>query len=234
MTTASSSREPVLSRLVERHMRNLEIARAQHPTDASEPVAVKDFIAVSRMVGSGGRSLAVAVAAELGWPLLDREILQAMAGDDAIRQRLYESMDERELSWFELAMRALPNNRYAANDYFRQLSQTVLMLARSQNVVFLGRAADLILPRDHGMRVRLISSTPRRIQRHADSQGCALDDAREAVKRIDEERSRFIARHFHVDALDPLRHDLIINLDRWTTTEATHIILAAARQRHMQ
>jgi cytidylate kinase len=234
MTTASSSRDPALSRLVEKHMRNLEIARTQHHDDVAEPVAVKDFVAISRMVGSGGRAVAEAIARELDWPLLDREILQAMAGDDDIRQRLYESMDERDLTWFELAVRALPSNRYTANDYFRQLSHTILMLARSQHAIFLGRAADLILPRDRGMRVRLIAGIEHRIQRYGAARDCGLDDAREAVKRIEEERARFIASHFHVDALDPLRHDLVINLDRWTTTEAARIILAAVEQRNME
>jgi len=84
--------------MVEKQMRNWELAKAQRLT-VPEPrrAEVEDFIAISRSVGAGGNSVAVVLGEALGWPVFDKEILQTMAGDDAIRREIYASMDERDI-----------------------------------------------------------------------------------------------------------------------------------------
>ncbi|MCP5110323.1 MAG: cytidylate kinase-like family protein, partial [bacterium] len=65
------------SRLVERQMRNWELARAQRVEVPAVPGAkeVEHYVAISRTVGSGGSEVAVLLGERLGWPVFDKEIL---------------------------------------------------------------------------------------------------------------------------------------------------------------
>ncbi|HNQ24088.1 MAG TPA: cytidylate kinase-like family protein [Phycisphaerae bacterium] len=226
------SQLPGLAKLVERQMRNWEIARAQRPdVPTTERPAVQDFIAVSRTVGSGGAEVASQLAERLGWPLFDREILQAMAGDDRIRHHLYEVMDERDLTWFEATARGLNLSEVSANDYFRRLTETVLSLARQSRAIFLGRGIDLILPRDRGLRVRVTAPRRQRLALLSQRLGLSPQETESELERITLEREDFIRRRFGVEANDPVRHDFVVNLERLTVHDAVELILRAARLR---
>ena len=158
--------------------------------------------------------------------MFGREILEAMAEDDAIRRRIYSRMDERDLTWWEESLRAVLDADFVRNDYFKRLCETVLSLARQARSVFVGRGADLILPANRGLRVRLVASSESRVRRYAAATGRDEEKARREVERIEKERAEFLHHRFRTDASDPLRHDLIVNLDRWETEDVvgmTHI-----------
>lgn len=217
-----------LSSLVEKQMRNWELARAQHLNGPRPQMkAVHDFVSISRRPGSGGVEMASLLGERLSWPVFDRELLHAMAGDDAIRERLYESMDERDLSWLEEMLRSLMPSEFPCNDYFHRLTGTVLSIARKGEAVFLGRAADLILPKRVGLRVRITAPLEYCIQRKASRRNLTPEQARAEIQRIEQERAQFIENHFDVDARDECRHDLIINAERFTPKETLGLIVSA-------
>ena len=92
-----------MARVVERQMRNWELARSQR-LKLPEPKRqeVEDFVCVSRRVATpGAEEVAARLGKKLGWPVFDKEILEAMAGDDFYRQQIYANMDQRDLSWTE-------------------------------------------------------------------------------------------------------------------------------------
>ena len=217
-----------LERLVERQMRNWELARAQRLTVPKEQRAdVEDFIAISRLVGAGGRELASRLGELLGWPVFDKELLGAMAGDDAMREHIYSSMDERDMSWSEETLRSIVQPEFVKNDYFHRLTQTVLSIARQGHAVFLGRAIDLILPQNRGLRVRLTAPTERRVKAYAAAGGLNDAEALQELTRIDHERAEFVRRHFQIDPVDATRADLTINLERLSVADAVELILLA-------
>lgn len=225
-----SSFSPTMSRVVEKQMRNWEIARQQQD-GGSAPRAgpVMDFIAISRSVGLPGEEIATQLHERLGWPVFDREILQAMAGDDECRRQLYDAMDERDLSWMEEFLQSVSFAAAGKDDYFHRLTETVLSLARKGHTVFLGRATDMILPREMGLRVRVTAARSYCIKQYAKAKGVLPEQARREVEEIEHERARFIRHHFRVEAGDQARHDLIINLEHLTTQQAVELIHAALR-----
>lgn len=228
MAIKLTSADPALSRLVEKQMRNWELARSQRistPTPKREEV--EDFLCISRMVGVDDRKVATLVGERLGWPVFDREILEAMAGDDDFRRQIYTSMDQRDLSWWEEALRSLMDRDFVRNDYFHRLCETLLSLARQGNSVFLGRGADLVLPRNRGFRVRLVAPLTARAERFAEITGLAPKKARDEIRRIEKERAEFLQRHFGVGADDPLRYDITINLEGFSHEQAVDLILQA-------
>jgi cytidylate kinase len=217
------------ARIFERQMRNWEIARAQQR--AAQGQGVSCFICISRAAGAGGTEIARRVGERLNWPVFDKQILAAMAQDDSVRTRLYGSMDERDIGWFEETFRALMDVDFHVNDYFHRLTETVLCLARQGPAVFVGRGANLILPRDRGLRVRIVASRKYCIQHFAQRNGISEHEAVVELERIENEREDWLRRHFHVEPRDMTGHDLAINIERFTSDQAVGLILAGLSMR---
>lgn len=232
MTKSHTADHGELTRLIERQMRNWELGRSQREMDPAAPgQVVQDFVSISRQEGTPGSEVATVLARALNWPLFDREILKAMSGDDEMRERIYASMDERDMNWWEEALRAFAQPELGRNDYFRRLTETVLSLARQGSAVFLGRAADLILPRTTGLRVRLVAPLDMRIQSYARVHGLSQAQARTEIETVEAERRAFVHKHFGVDVADPVRSDLVINTGYFSHLQAVEMILAARHTR---
>ena len=217
------------ARVVERQMRNWELARSQRlevPTPKRKEV--EDFICVSRRVGTPGTSaVAAGIGEALGWPVFDKEILDAMGGDDFYRKQIYANMDQRDLSWSEELMRSFFDGKFVRNDYFHRLCETLLSLARQAPAVFVGRGADLVLPADRGFRVRLIASHQARVENLAADRGLTAKAAKVEIGRLEQERLKFLERHFRLDPSTSARFDLTVHLGRFTVEQAVEVILKA-------
>lgn len=210
--------------LVERQLRQWELGESVRA--AEDAPEVHSFIAISRQAGAGASVIAVRLGESLGWPVFDRQILQAMSESDTLRQRLYEQLDERDATWLEgMLASLLLSDR--PRDYRTRLTETLLAIVRIGPAILLGRAADLILPHEFGIRVRIVAPFDVRVQRYAAEQNIAYPSARRAVARIDRERAEFIRRHFRRGIDDPLRFDLVLNTDRFSPEAARQLILAA-------
>ncbi|MGB3562507.1 MAG: cytidylate kinase family protein, partial [Thermoanaerobaculia bacterium] len=57
--------------------------------------------------------------------------------------------------------------------------------------------------------------------------GLSPKKARAEIARIEKERAEFLQRHFGIGADDPLRYDIMINLERFSHQQAVDLILQA-------
>ena len=233
MSTRATGGHSELAKIVEKQMRNWELARAQRlqPRPDQPAPEVVPFVAISRALGSGGGHVAALLGDRLHWPVFDREILQAMAGDDQVRTQLYARLDERDVSWLEATARWLIQGEFRKEDYFHRLTESVLALARQGHAVFLGRGADLILPRDRGLRVRITATLDRLAETFAARNNITPALALAEVEQADRERTEFRRHHFGPTANDVCRHDLVVVLDRFTPEQAVELIVAVLRVR---
>lgn len=232
MTHALQSEPSGLGRIVERQMRNWEISRQQvGDTACTTERPVQEFIAISRAVGLPGGEVAALLNLRLGWPTFDREILQAMAGSDELRRELYEALDERDLNWLETILQGMAFGPVRRDDYYQRLCESILGLARKGHAVFIGRAADLILPQGVGLRVRITATRDFCIRSYANERGLTYEKAVREVEEIEHERARFIRHHFHIEASEQSRHDLILNMERFTAHQVADVIMATLRAR---
>jgi cytidylate kinase len=206
-----------LAQLIERQVRNWELSRAQLPRQ-QEPAPereVEDFVTISRMFGAGGLTLAAELGNRLGWPVFDKELLQSMACDDQIHTRLYEALDERDVGWIENTLRWLIREGVDKSQYFHQLGQTILALARQGHAIFVGRGAE------HCAQ----TLTER------DNIGTAL--ALAEVERIERERKDFLRTYFGKAVSSPTRYDLVLNTCCFTIDQAAELVQQALRLRGM-
>jgi cytidylate kinase len=209
-------------------MRNWELAKSQRdPLAGKSQLPAQDFVCISREVGVGANGIGALLAERLDWPVFDKEILHKMAGDDRIRKQIYESMDERDLGWCEETLRSVMQPEFVKNDYFHRLSQTILSLARQGSAVFVGRGADLILPRDVGLRIRIVAPLEVRVKRLAGRLSISEEEARLQIDALEEERAKFVLNHFHIDVNDSQRYDLVINAHRVTMVQIVDLIESA-------
>jgi cytidylate kinase len=213
-------------------MRNWELGRAQRP-DVFIPHRqdVAQFVTIANICGAGGNEVSQMLSERLGWPVFDREILTLMARDDGVRESLYRSMDERDLNWFESIFRTLVQQEFRKNDYFHRLTQVILWLARQGPAVYVGRSADLILPKDKGLRVKVIASMERCVENFTRFNNVSPDQARREIDRIERERREFVENHFHVDPNASTRFDLLIRVDRFSTSQVVDLISCAMKAR---
>ncbi|RMF84958.1 MAG: cytidylate kinase-like family protein [Planctomycetota bacterium] len=121
--------------------------------------------------------------------------------------------------------------RLEPHDYFRSLARTVLAIARGGNAVFVGRGADLLLPQECGLRVRIIAPKQRCIETYAERHGLDREAAAREIERIVKERDAFIRRYFHRDPADPARYDLMLNLARLTPDDVIELVVEALQRR---
>jgi hypothetical protein len=183
------------------------------------------------MVGIDAAPLAGELARRLDWPVLDRELLERMAGHDTTRRRLYSTMDGRDLGWAESVLRPLLHGLETRDDYFHRLVDTVLALARQAPAIFVGRGEDLVLPRADGFRVRLVATRAHRLASFARRTGRSAAEAGEELARVERERREYVQHHFRVEPDDPVRFDLALNVERWETPAAAALVIDAYERR---
>ena len=185
------------------------------------------YLAVSREAGSGGEDVAQAVASRLGWGVYDKDRL-----DDVIQQLLISGtiLDTADTpgDWgHESSGSAIDRNLVPHEGYVPQLVQAVAEVSKRGNAVFIGRAAQFILPRDETLAVRIVASEKYRILQITAHTGVAGAAALQSIRAQDEARRRFAQRFFRHDLTDPHEFDLVINVELCGPQRAANLILGA-------
>ncbi|MCC6444633.1 MAG: cytidylate kinase-like family protein [Armatimonadetes bacterium] len=205
--------ERFIEAMIDRQMRQREInlSRGARPAEPEQP-GHAPLVTVSREHGSGGTEIARTVARQLGWHLLDRELVERMAKEAHVRHSLIETLDEKTQTNIDYWIKEfIGANFLAQSDYLKYLMRVLLAVGHHGEVVIVGRGANFVFPRQQGLHVRVIAPLERRVERIARLEGLSTRDARVAVQKADAERAAFVRLHFHRDINDPFAYDLIIN-----------------------
>lgn len=221
--------------LVERQIHLWEMeqrsAREQGPQEAREAL-LGPYLSVSRDLGSGGMGVAEKVAERLGWTLYDREIVEYMAGEARVRERVIQSFDERMQDQIEHWVLSLIDREAFGHDlYLKYLLQVLMAIAQHGEAVIVGRGANFVLPAERGLRVKIIAPLEQRVQTVAQRENLDPAAARKRVIHTDNQRAAFIRYHFHQDSHDPLAYDLVINRAQLSEDAAVAVILEALEQK---
>ena len=172
-------------------------------------------ITISRMSGSGGRTLATSLADRLGITLHDQSLVDKIARDRNLAQSVVAQLDETAINQAELWVKGVLNQRiFLKDEYHMALVNIVTKLAAAGNVVFLGRGANLILGHNATLRIRVVASRPTRLARITKRTGLSRAEARALLQETDRNRKEFIRRVFKVDPNAPEHFDLVLNSDR--------------------
>jgi cytidylate kinase len=215
--------------LLSRHWRHSASQLANAPRQADER---RFTIAISREAGAPGREVGDQIGARLGWPVYDREVIDMISKESGLRRELLESVDEHDRGWLVDAIESLKRrDRVNSTEFVHHLVNVLTSLAAHGSCVIVGRGAAACLPRSSTLRVRIVADLGERVAHAAAEFGLTEDEAYDAVQRVDRERARFIANHFHRDIDDAHNFDLVMNASRLPPAACAELAVAALRAR---
>jgi len=230
-------RDPKIVAAAERQMRTWAQAQELQARSPGAQVSRKlggtiaPFITISREAGTSGCEIARLVGAQLGWEVLDKNLLDRMAERFHVPRSMLESVDETESNWMHDVLGSWMDRRIVPHEkYISYLSRIVLAAARRSSCVFVGRGARFLLPPEKGLAVRLIAPKKYRIEQIMKCQGLTAVEARRWMEATDHGRHEFVRRFFHHDISDPHSYDLVINTQRFGVQGSVDQIVAAARR----
>lgn len=240
MSASYSSQHGALGEIAERQMRlwalSLEVDQrvnrehSESMLDASPKVY--PFVCLSRETGAGGEEIARRVAQDLGWPLLDRELLHYVAETGNLSEMMLKYVDEAHWDWlsdmFDSTVKQRTTNH---SGYVIRLGKVLMTAVSHSSAVIVGRGAQHLLPVDKSLTVRIIGSREKRVQRIEKHRGCSHSEATRFVDAKDQERDNFVKQFLHHDPADPHCYDLVINTDHVELQEASDLIISEIHHR---
>ena len=156
------------------------------------------LITVSREYGAGGAEVAKRLAEDIGWTLLDRDLLHQAAAVENVPDSELESLDEQEMRLGDRFRLHPPHNRY-----IHGLKEAVGRAVAEGNVILVGRGTNqLVGNREDAFDLRLVALRAWRAQRMADLEGSTPEHACSRCTEIDRTRDRF-NRYFYTARSTP-------------------------------
>jgi cytidylate kinase len=222
-------RFPLTEKLIQRqinHWNHLRETLREQPSPVDhEPGPV---ITISRLAGSGGRTLAAGLAERLGCDVHDQSIVERIARTRRLSPELVALLDEQDIRQTDLWVRGVLENRLFLKEQYREaLTETVLGMAAAGNAVILGRGAGHILGHRATLRVRLVAGTATRLARLQERTGLARAEARAQLEETDRRREAYVRKLLGVDPHDAAGYDLVVNTDRLLPNEVVELVLVA-------
>lgn len=179
------------------------------------------IVTISRLLGSGGEDIASQVAKELGFSLIDRNLLREQLQNYEVPGLNLDEIDEK-----------IPEGIQPVDDQRRlylDLVQTVIAdLVMEENRVVLGRGgAFLFRGFSSALHIKILSSRESRIKRLSERFDIDETQAIAFMEDSDSQRREYIHYLYGTDWMDFKFYDLIINTDGWTQDTAVKLIIQA-------
>jgi cytidylate kinase len=181
-------------------------------------------LTVNREFGSGGGRIAQTIAERLGWKLLDRDIIDAIAYAAHVDKKVVRHYDEHVDSWLrrinQQAMRSaalaagleLGENSVFDAEEMVKISQKIIEKAHSDgNCVIVGRGAQCVLQHQPDVfHVFVYAPFKERILRLRTrlEKGANIE---QRIRTVDGERAKYLQEYFGKSWCNPHLYDLMIS-----------------------
>lgn len=188
------------------------------------------YVAISREAGAGATDVAREVGRQLGWDVLDKQLLDFIAHRYKVPRDMLDVVDEARANWFHDVLGVFLDSRVVSQDTFvAHLERIVHLAALRGKVVFIGRGAQYMLPDACGLTIRIVAPKARRIENMMRLRNLSRAEATRWVEDKDAERAEFCRRNFHRDVHDPLEYSLVVNSERLSVAAIAEVIVTAVR-----
>lgn len=157
------------------------------------------IITIGRQFGSGGHAVGRSVAARLGIPCYDRELLTLAAEKSGIDPTVFSRIEETAANSFLYAasMAATGHITFQADSVplndklFLVQSEIIRAKAEEGPCVFVGRCADAILEDKRPLSVFIRADMDFRIARITESERCTPEEAESVIVKADKRRAKY-------------------------------------------
>lgn len=203
------------------------------------------MLTVNREFGSGGGRIAQTIAEWLGWKLLDKDIIDAIAYDAHVDHHVVQHYDEHTDSWLkrinQQAMRSaalaagleLGTNSVFDSDETVKLSQKIIEKAHQEgNCVVVGRGSQCVLQcRPDVFHAFVYAPYKERVCR-LKSRLEAGANVEQRLRTVDEERARYLKQYWGKNWNDPHLYNLMISSKADENATAREILYAMTGEIH--
>lgn len=180
----------------------------------SDDFSQKNCICLSRAIGAGALEVAEFLSEKTGYRVIDKEIMEHMAKDSTLTEKIIEYYDERVPGKIRELLVALSiENKFFKTEYIEQLAKTVTALSHTEPAIFVGRGTHLILPRHKILSVQLVCSRKSRIERLSKMLGLDKAEAEKRLATMDDAHHEFFKAIFLKEKTTSDEFDLVINMD---------------------
>ena len=182
------------------------------------------LLTVNREFGSGGGRIARTIAENLGWKLLDKDIIDAIAYAAHVDPHVVQRYDEHVESWLrrlnQQAMRSaalaagleLRDNAVFDAEEMVKISQKVIEQAYTEgNCVIVGRGSQCVLQhKPEAFHVFVYAPHKDRILRLR-ARLPKGTDVEQRIRSVDAERAKYLQEYYGKYWLNPHLYDLMVS-----------------------
>jgi cytidylate kinase len=201
-------------------------------------------ITISRMYGSGGSEVAERVAENLGWPLFDNAMIDAVAERSGLTRAEVSEQDERVPSMVERLASALslgspevmppvPSGPMETTeervvDVTRRVIEEAVQTGPA---VFVGRGAQCLLAeRSDALHVFCFAPKTALRQYVMEKFSLRAEEAEKQVADMNKQREQYVKRHWHRNWLAHENYHLCLNTGWLGLDGAAKLVIEAARR----
>jgi cytidylate kinase len=188
-------------------------------------------VAVSRQSGARGGSVAARVGRKLGWQVVDQELLEYIANQEAGADA---GVPEQAKAWAEARIHELrEQGRLSGDPQVMAMARVILALGAVGEVIVVGRGAGHVLPPASTLHVRLVAPRADRVAYLGQLLRFTPEEAEREVDARDGRRKQFLLDHLSVDPNDPAGYHLVLNSALLGEEVCAELIVQAARLKLM-
>jgi cytidylate kinase len=178
-------------------------------------------ITISRQLGSLGEDIAQKVAQQLGYRVVCRDLINQAAIKCGAPMGALELIDDLGL----LNLHPTPKDRQA---FLSAIKEVMDKLAKSGNVIIVGRAGQIILAeKPDVLHVKVSAPEYLRADRISRQLNIPHTAALAQVQASDRSRHDYLRRYYHVEWDNPDLYDLILNTARLNPDQGAKLICQA-------
>lgn len=178
-------------------------------------------VTISRVFGSGGRTIGKMLSEKLSIPYYDKDIIKLASEESGINEALFGQVDEKLKNKFFSTVKAY-NGQLATPDspdfvseenIFSYQAKIIKELAeKASPCIIIGRCADHILSdRKNVLKVFIWADNDCCIQNAMDICGYDRREAEKQVDKINRERAAYHKAHTGTDWMDVRNYDICLN-----------------------
>jgi cytidylate kinase len=180
-------------------------------------------LTVAREYGSGGGEIAAIIAKELGWRLIDKDLLTDISHREKVSASEVAAFDEKVDPWIHRITRSVwgvgadgispvaPVDMFDAEKTAQLAKRTIQEAYKLGSCVIVGRGSQCVLKnKDDVFHVFIYASWEERVRKIRERRGPGKD-VESIIRSVDAERSEYIRLHFRQNWLNPYLYDMMIN-----------------------
>jgi len=179
------------------------------------------IITISRPYGSGGTLFAHELAKKLGYEYIDKNYCNIVGDEVKHCMSIFEQEEEQS----PLLLNRISDLMSNKNFYKINLFITIYSIALKDNVIFVGRGANIILNKiPNVLSIQIVGDLEDRVKAIAEVKNLSYDEALRLIEKMDNEKKKFIEYYFDKNIFDPTLYHFVINLSNVPINQALDVI----------